>query len=77
MRRAADKAIIGMTVFMAPTADKSWKWSYLVYTGRLGPVHNKECKLLLLQYAFETLQYNRVEFKVAGQNLRSQKALKK
>ncbi|MBD0296659.1 MAG: GNAT family N-acetyltransferase, partial [Flavisolibacter sp.] len=40
-------------------------------------VYNKECKLLLLQYAFETLSFNRVEFHVAHQNIRSQRAVEK
>jgi N-acetyltransferase len=42
-----------------------------------GKVHNKECKLLLLQYIFDTLGFARVDFKVASQNLRSQKAVAK
>jgi hypothetical protein len=43
----------------------------------VGQVHNKECKLLLLQYAFEELRFQRVEFEVAHQNIRSQKAVEK
>jgi N-acetyltransferase len=42
-----------------------------------GKLHNKECKLLLLQYMFGRLGFVRVEFKVASQNLRSQKAVAK
>ena len=42
-----------------------------------GKVHNKECKLLLLQYAFEHLRFFRVEFRVAHQNIRSQRAVEK
>jgi N-acetyltransferase len=42
-----------------------------------GKVHNKACKLLLLQYLFENLGFNRVDFLVAGQNIRSQKAVMK
>jgi len=42
-----------------------------------GKVHNKACKLLLLQYCFETLGLERVDFKVAGHNIRSQKAVMK
>jgi RimJ/RimL family protein N-acetyltransferase len=42
-----------------------------------GKAHNKECKLLLLQYIFDTLRLARVDFKVASQNLRSQKAVAK
>jgi RimJ/RimL family protein N-acetyltransferase len=42
-----------------------------------GKAHNKECKLLLLQYIFDTLGFARADFKVAGQNIRSQKAVEK
>jgi RimJ/RimL family protein N-acetyltransferase len=42
-----------------------------------GKLHNKECKLLLLQYIFDTLGFARTDFKVAGQNIRSQKAVEK
>ncbi len=42
-----------------------------------GSVVNKECKLLLLQYAFDTLRMNRVEFCVDARNARSRAALKK
>lgn len=42
-----------------------------------GKAHNKECKLLLLQYIFDTLGFERTDFKVAGQNLRSQRAVEK
>lgn len=42
-----------------------------------GKAHNKECKLLLLTYLFEGLELQRVDFKVAGQNIRSQKAVEK
>jgi RimJ/RimL family protein N-acetyltransferase len=42
-----------------------------------GKAHNKECKLLLLQYIFDTMGFVRVDFKVASQNLRSQKAVAK
>lgn len=42
-----------------------------------GKVHNKACKLLLLEYCFETLSLQRVDFKVAGHNIRSQKAVVK
>ena len=42
-----------------------------------GQVYNRECKLLLLRYAFEVLGLNRVEFHVAHKNIRSQKAVMK
>lgn len=38
---------------------------------------NSECKYLLLQYAFETLQAHRVEFLVDERNIRSRKAVEK
>ena len=38
---------------------------------------NTEAKLLLLQHAFEKLGCRRVEFKVDGRNLRSQRALER
>lgn len=38
---------------------------------------NKACKFLLLQFAFETLQFNRVELKTDVLNQQSQKAIRK
>jgi RimJ/RimL family protein N-acetyltransferase len=71
--------IIGMTRFykVEPT-QKRLSIGYTWYIPEVwGQVHNKECKLLLMQYAFETLGYQRVEFEVAHQNERSQKAVLK
>ncbi|HEY2722183.1 MAG TPA: GNAT family protein, partial [Chitinophagaceae bacterium] len=42
-----------------------------------GKVYNKECNLLMLGYVFEELHFNRVELRVAHQNVRSQKAVEK
>ena len=42
-----------------------------------GKVYNKECKFLLLKYTFEELYFNRAQFNIAGQNIRSQKAVEK
>lgn len=42
-----------------------------------GRIHNKECKLLLLTWLFETKKLKRVALTVAGQNIRSQKAVQK
>jgi N-acetyltransferase len=42
-----------------------------------GTGFNKHCKLLLLSYAFEQLQLNRVELKTSHLNLKSQKAMLK
>ncbi|MCF3111778.1 GNAT family N-acetyltransferase [Niabella sp. CC-SYL272] len=38
---------------------------------------NRHCKYLLLQYAFDTVQAHRVEFKTDERNLRSRKAIEK
>jgi len=58
--------------------DKRVSIGYTWYIPRVwGDVHNKECKLLLLRYVFEILGFNRVELYVAGQNIRSQKAVEK
>ncbi|HEX7597054.1 MAG TPA: GNAT family protein [Polyangia bacterium] len=38
---------------------------------------NTECKYLLLQYAFETLKYNRVQIKTDLRNERSQRAIER
>lgn len=72
-------AILGMTrYYRIEPAHKRLSIGYTWYTPQVwGKVHNKECKLLLLQYAFEILRYQRVEFEVAHQNIRSQKAVEK
>ncbi len=76
---ATSNEIIGSTRFyrMEP-AHKRLSIGYTWYIPEVwGKAQNKECKLLLLQYAFETLCYQRVEFEVAHQNIRSQKAVEK
>ena len=58
--------------------DKSATIGYTWYIPSVwGKVYNKECKLLLLQYIFEELQFKRAELRVAHQNIRSQKAVEK
>lgn len=42
-----------------------------------GTIANLECKLLLLEYCFETLQANRVQFRAKDNNLRSRRAIEK
>ena len=77
--RAGEDRVIGMT----RVYDVDWKVrkATIGHTWYIpavwGKVHNKECKLLLLQYIFGRLGFVRVEFKVASQNLRSQKAVAK
>ena len=38
---------------------------------------NPECKLLLMRHAFETLKFNRVEYKTDARNARSRAAILK
>ena len=77
--QASDNKIIGMTRYYALNeTHKRVDIGYTWYTPEVwGQVHNKECKLLLLQYAFEVMGFNRVGFHVAHINLRSQKAVEK
>ena len=79
IRDATTENIMGMTrYYKMDLAQKRVSIGYTWYKPDYwGKVHNKECKLLLLQYAFETLGMQRVEFEVAHQNLRSQKAVQK
>jgi RimJ/RimL family protein N-acetyltransferase len=79
IRQVNDDAIIGMTrLYEISTKEKSALIGYTWYIPSVwGKVHNKECKLLLLQYVFDVLQFNRAEFRVAHQNIRSQKAVEK
>ncbi len=79
IRRVQDGVVIGMTRLYA--VDRKMKKVEIGYTWYIpsvwGKVHNKECKLLLLQYIFDELGFRRAEFRVAHQNLRSQKAVEK
>jgi len=79
MRDAKTNAVMGMTrYYKIEPSQKRLSIGYTWYTPAYwGKVHNKECKLLLLQYAFEELRFQRVEFEVAHQNIRSQKAVAK
>ena len=79
IHETATQRIIGMTRFyFYEPKDKRVAIGFTWYIPEVwGQVHNKECKLLLLQYAFEELQLNRVEFHVAHRNVRSQKAVLK
>jgi RimJ/RimL family protein N-acetyltransferase len=76
---AADGRVIGMT--RAYDIDRKVKKVTIGHTWYVpavwGRAHNKECKLLLLQYIFDSLRFVRADFKVASQNLRSQKAVAK
>lgn len=79
IHKTNSKEIIGMTRYYE--LDEKHKRVAIGYTWYIPPiwkkVYNKECKLLLLQYAFEEMNFNRAEFTVASQNIRSQKAVEK
>jgi RimJ/RimL family protein N-acetyltransferase len=79
IRRVSDEAVLGMTRVHSVTYRD--KWAEIGHTWYLpevwGQVYNKECKLLLLQYLFENLGFLRVQFRIAHQNIRSQRAVEK
>ena len=76
---AITEDIIGMTrVYDIDHKVKKATIGHTWYTPAVwGKVHNKACKWLLLHYLFDTLGLMRVDFKVASQNIRSQKAVMK
>jgi RimJ/RimL family protein N-acetyltransferase len=77
--RTEDKSMIGMTrLYEISEKDKRVSIGHTWYIPAVwGNVFNKECKLLLLQYIFEEMKFNRTGFSVAHQNIRSQKAVEK
>ena len=79
IRKTSNDCIIGMTRYYAvEPSHKRLSIGYTWYVPEVwGGAENKECKLLLLQYAFEVLGFQRVQFEVAHQNRRSQRAVEK
>ena len=79
IHETASDQIIGMSRFYEyEKAEKRLAIGFTWYIPSVwGRVYNKECKLLMLQYAFEEIGVLRVEFTVVGQNIRSQKAVEK
>jgi len=79
IKRAEDNTVIGMTrLYEINPKEKTALIGYTWYVPSVwGKVYNKECKLLLLQYIFEEMKFNRAELRVAHQNIRSQKAVEK
>jgi len=79
IRSQQDKSVLGMTrILHVVPRDKRVEIGHTWYIPAVwGQVHNKECKLILLQCLFEKLGFCRVEFRVAHQNIRSQKAVGK
>lgn len=60
--------------FSNKRAEIGWTW---IHPSMQGTGFNKHCKFLLLSYAFEQLQLNRIELKTSHLNFRSQKAMLK
>jgi N-acetyltransferase len=79
IRQKKDDRILGMTrVHNVVLKDRGCEIGHTWYVPDVwGQVHNKECKLLLLTHLFERLGFARVAFRVAHQNVRSQKAVEK
>lgn len=79
VRRLSDTKIIGSTRYYDINAEHHrLTIGYTWYIPEVwGSYVNPECKLLLLKFAFEDLQVNRVEFVIDSRNSRSYAALKK
>lgn len=79
VRRLSDNKIIGSTRFydIKPEHNRL-TLGYTWYIPEVwGTAVNPESKLLMLQFAFETLNANRVEFMTDARNARSRAAIKK
>ena len=75
----AEKRCVGMTRYLAieethKRLEIGSTWYEPAVWG--GPV-NPECKLLLMRHVFETLKFNRVEYKTDARNARSRAAILK
>src|SRR6185437_3357277 len=79
IRRTGTDEVVGMTRIHSVVYKDKWaEIGHTWYVPELwGQVYNKECKLLLLQYLFETVGFYRVQFRIAHQNIRSQRAVEK
>jgi RimJ/RimL family protein N-acetyltransferase len=79
VRQFAGDTLVGSTSYLNDVpqhgrVEIGWTW----YAREAqGGIVNAECKLLLMQNAFETCGYNRVELKTDSTNLRSRGAIKK
>jgi N-acetyltransferase len=79
VRRISDKKIIGSTRYYDINSEHHrLTIGYTWYIPEVwGTYVNPECKFLLLKFAFEDLQINRVEFVTDSHNARSRAAIKK
>jgi N-acetyltransferase len=72
--RVAGSTRFGNISFANKRLEIGWTW---IHPDFQGTGLNKACKFLLLQFAFEILQFNRVEIKTDAINLQSRKAILK
>jgi RimJ/RimL family protein N-acetyltransferase len=79
VKRLQDQKIIGSTRFYEMNPEhKRLAIGYTWFIPEVwGTGINTECKFLLLKFAFETLQMNRIEFFIDARNERSRAAVKK
>lgn len=74
-----DNKIVGSTRYLdISNANKSLEIGWTWYNPEVWRTRvNTECKLLLLQFAFEEWRMNRVQFKTDSRNVRSQRAIER
>jgi len=79
VRSLAGGALVGSTRYLAiERRDRRLEIGHTWYTPAVwASAVNPACKLALMRHAFETLGFNRVEFKTDNRNLRSQAAIAK
>ncbi|MEI2386776.1 GNAT family protein [Breoghania sp. JC706] len=79
VRAMTDDAFVGMTrLFDIHPGDRGLEIGYTWYhPAHWGGATNPECKLLLMQYAFEACRYSRVQLKTDARNAHSQAAMAK
>jgi N-acetyltransferase len=79
VRTPGDGALVGSTRYLAiERRDRRLEIGGTWYAPAVWATEvNPACKLALMRYAFETLRFNRVEFKTDNKNLRSQAAIAK
>jgi len=79
VRTPADGALVGSTRYLAiERRDRRLEIGHTWYAPAVWASDvNPACKLALMRHAFETLGFNRVEFKTDSRNLRSQAAIAK
>jgi RimJ/RimL family protein N-acetyltransferase len=73
-KRVAGSTRFGNISFPNKRLEIGWTW---IHPDFQGTDLNKNCKYLLLQFAFETLLFNRVEIKTDAINFQSRKAILK